>query len=95
MFDGTHWVPNTTRGTNRYRHCSHLIYLWDQNLNPRVAEFLGADTQSHRDMYAVSELIQWVYRSRVRDGEPIILWMPSGRMRRLLQRWLDGELELS
>lgn len=94
LFDGPHWVPNTTRGTNDYRHCSHLIYLWDQNLNPRIAEFLGADTPHHRDMYAVSELIQWVYRSRVRDGWPIILWMPSGRMRKLLQRWLDGELEL-
>lgn len=94
LFDGPRWVPNTTRGTNDYRHCSHLIYLWDQNLNPRIAEFLGADTPHHRDMYAVSELIQWVYRSRVRDGRPIILWMPSGRMRKLLQRWLDGELEL-
>ena len=95
MFEGTHWVPNTTRGTNRYRHCSHLFYLWDQNLNPRVAEFLGADTQHHRDMYAVSELIQWVYRSRVRDGQPIVLFMPSGRMRKLLQRWLDGDIGLN
>lgn len=94
MFEGTHWVPNTTRGTNNYRHCSHLFYLWDQNLNPRIAEFLGTHTQRHRDMYAVSELIQWVYRSRVRDGEPITLFMPSSRMRRLLQRWLDGDLEL-
>jgi hypothetical protein len=95
MFDGPNWVPNTTRGTNLYRHCSHLIYLWDQNLNPRIAEFLGVDSQRHRDMYAISELLQWVYRSRARDGQPIILWMPSGRMRKLFQRWLDGDLELN
>ena len=95
MFEDTHWVPNTTRGTNKYRHCTHLFYLWDQNLNPRIGEFLGADTQRHRDMYAVSELIQWVYRSRVRDGKPITLYMPSSRMRKLLQRWLDGDLELN
>jgi len=95
MYDDTHWVPNTTRGTNDYRHCSHLFYLWDQHLNPRIAEFLGVDGQHNRDMYAVSELIQWVYRSRVRDGLPIVLWMPSGRMRKLLQRWLDGELEVA
>lgn len=94
LYGDTNWVPNTTRGTNRYRDCSHLIYLWDQYLNPRVAEFLGATTPGHNDMYAVSELIQWVYRSRARDGQPITLWMPSGRMRRLLQRWLDGELEV-
>lgn len=95
MFENTNWVPNMTRGTNRYRHCSHLFYLWDQNLNPRIAEFLGVDSQRHRDMYAISELIQWVYRSRVRDGMPITLYLPSGRMRKLLQRWLDGELTLA
>lgn len=94
LFEDTNWVPNTTRGTNNYRHCSHLIYLWDQHLNPRIAEFLGVDSQRHRDMYAVSELIQWVYRSRVRDGQPITLYLPSSRMRKLLQRWLDGDLEL-
>jgi len=94
LFENTNWVPNMTRGTNDYRHCSHLIYLWDQNLNPRIAEFLGVDSQRHRDMYAISELIQWVYRSRVRDGQPITLYLPSSRMRKLLQRWLDGDLEL-
>ena len=94
MFENTNWVPNTTRGTNDYRHCTHLIYLWDQHLNPRIAEFLGVDSQRHRDMYAISELIQWVYRTQVRDGKPITLYLPSGRMRKLLQRWLDGDLEV-
>lgn len=94
LFEDTNWVPNTTRGTNNYRHCSHLIYLWDQHLNPRIAEFLGVGSQRHRDIYAISELIQWVYRSRVRDGQPITLYLPSSRMRKLLQRWLDGDLEL-
>lgn len=95
MVDGTNWVPNTTRGTNAFRNCSHLVYLWDQNLNPRIAEFLGVDSQRYQDMYAVSELIQWVYRSRVRDGREIVLYMPSARMRKLFQKWLDGDLELT
>lgn len=95
LFKNTNWVPNTTRGTNDYRHCTHLIYLWDQHLNPRIADFLGVATQRHKDMYAISELIQWVYRSQVRDGKPITLYLPSGRMRKLLQRWLDGEYELN
>ena len=95
LFESTNWVPNTTRGTNDYRHCTHLIYLWDQHLNPRIAEFLGVETQRHRDMYAISELIQWVYRSQIRDDQPVTLYLPSGRMRKLLQRWLDGGLELA
>ena len=31
------WIANTTRGTNDFIHCSHLVYLYDQNINPVVA----------------------------------------------------------
>jgi len=94
MFGDTNWVPNTTRGTNDYRHCSHLFYLWDQHQNPRIIEFLGAEGEGLNDKYAVSELIQWLYRSQIRDGKPVTMYMPSKRMRRLVNRWLDGDLEL-
>lgn len=89
---GTHWVPNTTRGTNDFSHCSTLIYLWCQSMNPVIAEFLEVNDKHHRELHAVSELIQWVYRSRVRNGLPITLYLPSARMRKLLQRWMDGDL---
>lgn len=92
LFEDTHWVPNTTRGTNNYRHCTHLIYLWNQSMNPRLADFLHVNDREHQELYAVSELIQWVYRSRVRDGMPITLYLPSKRMRTLLNKWLNGEI---
>ena len=91
LFEGAHWVPNTTRGTNDYAHCSHLVYLWDQYANVNVSRFLGVDNASHRDLYAVAELLQWVWRSRVRRGKPITLFLPSERMRSLWARWLNGE----
>lgn len=87
------WVGNTTRGTNRFIECGHLIYLWDQHINPFVRSWLGLDDRRANDEYALSELIQWVYRSRVRRGEPITLYLPSSRMRSLFQGWLDGEIE--
>lgn len=91
MFKGTKWVPNTTRGTNDYIDCTHLIYLYDQYMNEFVRRWLGlsSDTEA-QDRYALTELIQWVYRSRVRRGEPIVLYLPSKRMRRLLEAWLDA-----
>lgn len=91
LFEGVQWIANTTRGTNNYAHASHLIYLYEQNMNPYIRRWLGlaADPKS-QDRYALSELVQWVYRSRIRRGEPIVLYLPSARMRRLLQRWLDG-----
>ncbi|MDC0336603.1 hypothetical protein OAN95_00125 [Alphaproteobacteria bacterium] len=82
------WIANTTRGTNDYMHCSHLIYLYDQNINPVVARWLGDGSRAFNDAYAHTELIQWVWRSRVRRGEPITLYLPSPRMRRLFEEWL-------
>ena len=84
------WISNTTRGTNDYIHCSHLVYLYDQNINPVVARWLGDSSRAFNDAYALTELIQWVWRSRVRKGEPITLYLPSPRMRGLFEEWLYG-----
>jgi hypothetical protein len=90
MFNGVNWIPNTTRGTNDYSHCSHLIYLYDQHINPIVARWLCNETASFNDAYALTELIQWVWRSRIRKGEPITLYLPSPRMRSIFVDWLEG-----
>ena len=87
------WLPNTTRGTNDYAHASVAIYLYDQHLNPGIARWLGMTGCLADDRYALSELIQWVFRSRVRKGQPIVLYVPSKRMRMLLVNWLEtGEI---
>jgi len=82
------WIANNTRGTNDYMQCSHLIYLYDQHMHPVVARWLGDSSRAFNDAYALTELIQWVWRSRVRIGEPITLYLPSARMRRLFEEWL-------
>ncbi|MBB3544113.1 hypothetical protein [Rhizobium sp. BK399] len=85
------WLPNTTRGTNDFAHASVCIYLYDQYINPFIRRWLGMENAAEADdRYALAELIQWVYRSRVRRGEPITLYLPSKRMRRLLHDWLEG-----
>ena len=85
------WVANTTRGTNDYSHCSHAIYLWDQNLNPYLQRWLGiADNPLVNDAYAITEFVQWLWRTRVRRGEPVTVYVPSERMRHLLKAFLAG-----
>ena len=84
------WIPNTTRGTNKYAHCSHLIYLYDQYPHPFITRWLGDSSREFADAYALTELIQWVWRSRVRKGEPITVYIPSIRMRMLFEIWLRG-----
>ena len=88
-FFEANWIPNTTRGTNDYVHCSHLVYLYDQYINPYVGRWLGTTNRQMSDAYALTELIQWVWRSRIRKGEPITLYIPSPRMRALFEDWLN------
>jgi len=39
----------------------------------------------------LSELIQWVWRSAIRDGNSINIYIPSSRMRNLFIEWLNNE----
>ena len=89
LFQGANWVAKVTRGTNDYAHCSHLIYLYDQHMNPYVARWLEDNSRAFDDAFALTELIQWVWRSRVRKGQPITLYLPSPRMRQLMEGWLS------
>jgi hypothetical protein len=88
MFDAV-WLPNTTRGTNDFSRATVCIYLYDQYLHPGLARWLGLSSREANDRYALSELIQWVFRSRVRNGQPITLYLPARRMRELFQAWLS------
>ena len=84
------WVSNQTRGTNKYSHCSHLIYLYDKHPVPPFTQWLGCSGKQFSDQYALTELIQWIWRSRIRNNEPITLFIPSIRMKRLLLNWLNS-----
>lgn len=44
-------------------------------------------------MYALSILIQWVFRSAIRNGKKIKIYIPSERMRYLLKEWIQNLYE--
>ena len=41
------------------------------------------------ETWALSELIQWLFRSAIREENEINIYIPSKRMRNLLQEWLE------
>jgi hypothetical protein len=85
LLHGVNWTPNTTRGTNDYINCSVAIYLYNQYVNSALIRWLGIENKrTFEDSYALTELIQWLYRTRIRRGEHVTLYMPSERMRDLL-----------
>ena len=41
-------------------------------------------------MTVLSEMLQWVWRSRIRKGEPIVLAIGSARMCRIFNNWIEN-----
>lgn len=79
----------TSRATNAYRNRSVLVHAYNRFPHQTVSAFLqdyGVPVDPNN--FALSEILQWVWRSQIRDGEPIKLCILSKRMRRLFQEWL-------
>lgn len=86
----TGFVSYNIRATNEYRHKTHLSYCANIYFNPFLKNyFLDKGIKVLEDKFALSELIQWIWRSAIRDGNDIWIYIPSERMRSLLENWLN------
>jgi len=82
----------TAKATNDYRNRSVLAFMINRYPSRFYVEFFAQKGITvNDDLYALSDLIQWVWRSAIRDGKPITLYLPSERMRDILRRFLDNE----
>lgn len=83
------FVPFNTKATNQYRDRKYLAYLVNVFPHSEIFEW-GRRNGIHIDpnQYALSVMLQWIWRSAIRDGEDIILYLPSRRMREILLKWL-------
>ena len=86
------FVPCNSRATNVYADRYILAYMVNMYVNPRYFENKSTNIAVNEDYYALSCLIQWVFRSRIRTGQSIKIYIPSKRMRELLIAWLDGQI---
>jgi len=87
------FVPYSARASNDYRERSILAYLCDVWANPDINKFFELKgIKIDKEAYAIAYLIQWIFRSAIRDDKPISLYIPSPRMRGLLNDWLDGRV---
>ena len=85
------WIELNCRSSNEYANRNVVIYPINRYLNPFYTQFFSLKGISlDQNMYALSELIQWVFRSAIRNGEPIQIYIPSRRMRELFVGWLNG-----
>lgn len=85
------FVPCNARATNIYNSRWALAYCLNLNMKPEIQKlFAKAHVSVNNDLYSLSNLLQWIFRSRIRNQEPIVLYLPSERMRGLLKKWIDG-----
>lgn len=88
------WLACTTKATNDWKSASHVAYLINLFVHPMIVKLLAAKgSQMDLNLYALSEMVQFIWRSRIREGKEIQLYIPSKRMRNLLIRWLNDEFE--
>jgi hypothetical protein len=87
------FVSCNARATNNYIDKNCCAYLVNRFLNPIDKGFFEDKGISvNEDLWSLSELIQWLFRSAIRQQKPINLYIPSKRMRELLYNWLDYEI---
>jgi len=79
----------SSRATNGYRDRWLMIHCFNRFPNRAVAVYLedyGFPVDDER--FALAEFLQWLWRSRIRNGEPIKVCILPKRMRKLFQDWL-------
>lgn len=88
------FLPMNLRATNVYGGCTDVAYLVNLFPNPNLTKFFsddeGGDLCIDKDQYAISSMLQFLWRSALRNNNPIQLYIPSSRMRNLLVDWINS-----
>lgn len=84
------YISCNARATNEYRNKRNLAYTINTFNNPMILKFFrNKNVNVDEDSFALSELIQWIFRSQLRDNKTINIYVPSSRMRELLVKWIN------
>lgn len=84
------FLAHTARATNKYADRTSVAYAVNKFINGSVKSFfVSKGVQVDEDGYATSEMLQFIWRSAIRDQKEIWVYIPSIRMRTLLKQWIE------
>ena len=87
----TNFLQIEARATNDYRSKRYLAYMANRFVHPSLKIFFSQKgCVIDEDKFALSEMLQWIWRSAIRVEKPIELYLPSSRMRKLLLDWMES-----
>lgn len=82
------------KATNAFRDKHYMAYPINIFMNVGEKTFYYRHgIKVNDDDYALSIMVQWIWRSAIRDGDSIYIYLPSKRMRELLIDWIDRTSE--
>lgn len=82
----TCFVPCNAKATNEFMDKTVIAYLCNIYVPPAIKEFFPTVNE---DEYALTEMLQFLWRSAIRLDKTITVYIPSKRMRNLLKKWLS------
>lgn len=86
------FAPINSRATNEYSYKRAIAYIGNRYFKPTIKNFFTFNNiavgKEFEDKFALSELVQFIYRSAIRNNKPIDVYIPSKRMRTLFLEWL-------
>lgn len=89
-FSGT-FVSCNMRATNEYSNASVVMYPINMYINPFLKNFfVHNNIPVYEEAFSLSEMLQFIWRSRIRNDEKITVYVPSKRMRTLLENWIKA-----
>lgn len=84
------FLTYNARAVNDYGDRHYLAYCVNVFPHPNdVSYFRNRQYDIDADGLALSEMVQWIWRSAIRNGEDIWIYVPSKRMRWLLNQWIN------
>jgi hypothetical protein len=85
----TSFLSLNARATNAYKEANSVAYLVNRFVDPNISKFFAEkDIEICPNKFALSEMLQFIWRSAIRDDREIFLYIPSRRMRELLTEWI-------
>lgn len=84
------YIPCNSRACEDYKNKVVMVHAFSRYPMQQVANYLTSkNIEYSSEVFALNELLQWLWRSAIRDGNPITVSILSERMRDLFNNWLN------
>lgn len=95
----SNWIPYNSKATNKYSDRNFIVYMHNVYRNVLVSKYIDTKfdpegqivrSSESNDRYALSVMLQCIWRTAIRNDDPISVMIFSDRMKNLFIDWLNN-----